>query len=348
MPDRLLTACVALARWPFDPANARVHQVAGGLINDTFRVEAEGRQLALQHVAPIFEPAMCDDVDRVTRHLAAKGVGTPRVVRSRNDRTHEIVDGGIWRVLTWIDGVMHERVDRAGLARAAGAALGRFHAALSDYDEPFAARRLGVHDTDRHLEALKDALTDHADHPRWAAVAPVGEAIFAHPRPALPNTPERVVHGDPKITNLVFDGATHAGKAWIDLDTVGPMALPLELGDALRSWCNRAGEDLDTAALDLELFEAALTGYAGTAGPVRDEEWAAFVPATETIALELAARFCRDALEESYFGWSPARYPSASHHHLARARSQLALARSVAALRAEAEARLRRARAAAG
>ncbi len=47
--------------------------------------------------------------------------------------------------------------------------------------------------------------------------------------------------------------------------------------------------------------------------------------------MELAARFCTDALEESYFGWDASRFASAAEHNLVRARAQLSLARSIRA-----------------
>ena len=55
----------------------------------------------------------------------------------------------------------------------------------------------------------------------------------------------------------------------------------------------------------------------------------------ETITLELAARFCADALEESYFGWNKEVFSSASAHNLHRAKIQLGLARSVGSQRVE-------------
>ena len=57
--------------------------------------------------------------------------------------------------------------------------------------------------------------------------------------------------------------------------------------------------------------------------------------AVETIALELSARFCADALAESYFGWNRQRFASACEHNLLRAQSQLTLAQSIGRQRGE-------------
>jgi hypothetical protein len=71
--------------------------------------------------------------------------------------------------------------------------------------------------------------------------------------------------------------------------------------------------------------------------PFAAEEREALAGAVERIALELAARFCRDAFEDRYFGWDPARFPSRPAHNLHRAAGQLALARSARRQRAAME-----------
>jgi hypothetical protein len=60
------------------------------------------------------------------------------------------------------------------------------------------------------------------------------------------------------------------------------------------------------------------------------------VAGLEVVCIELAARFCVDAFDDSYFGWDPARFPSRRAHNLVRARGQLALALDVRAHRADA------------
>jgi Ser/Thr protein kinase RdoA (MazF antagonist) len=244
------------------------------------------------------------------------------------------VDGTIWRQLSYVPGRTFERVRDAAQARAAGALLGRFHKALADYDTPIANARLGVHDLGRHLAALEAALGKHAAHREHAAVAAIAQDILARfeTLPALPRCPDRNVHGDPKISNVVFDAAGAEAICLIDLDTLARMPVALELGDALRSWCNAGAEDAPDARFDTALFRAAIGGYAAQARAFLTEpEWRGIPAATLRIAVELAARFGADALNERYFGWDRERYSSASAHNQARARAQLALAASIAA-----------------
>jgi hypothetical protein len=116
----------------------------------------------------------------------------------------------------------------------------------------------------------------------------------------------------------------------VDLDTLQRGTLDVELGDAMRSWCNPLAEHTADGRFDLPLFEAAMRGYAEGApdeGP-SDAEWGSIVPTIERIALELAARFAQDALAESYFGFDP-RWGGRGEHNLLRARGQAGLARSV-------------------
>jgi hypothetical protein len=123
----------------------------------------------------------------------------------------------------------------------------------------------------------------------------------------------------------------------IDLDTLSRMTIAYEMGDALRSWCNPAGEDTTDTSFDLGRFGAAVRGYAaGLGGLLTRPEIDALAGGLETVCVELAARFCVDAFEDRYFGWNPDRFTSRRHHNIVRARGQLVLARAVAAQRAAA------------
>jgi hypothetical protein len=108
------------------------------------------------------------------------------------------------------------------------------------------------------------------------------------------------------------------------------MPLPLELGDAFRSWCNPAGENAAETHFSAELLYAAASGYARhSSGWITKTEVLSVVPATLTICVELAARFCADALNENFFAWDPGRFGSHSEHSEVRAAGQLALSESL-------------------
>jgi Ser/Thr protein kinase RdoA (MazF antagonist) len=325
-----------LAAYGFD-STTEVELVDRGLINRTFYV---GRHLVLQRLHPIFGPEVNLDIEAITARLADAGLVTPRLVRTRDDRAWVEHEREIWRALTRIDGVTVDRMPSVGAARAAGTLAGRFHRALRDVDHEFRFVRAGVHDTARHLAVLAERLQGDREHRMFGAIEPVARAILE--RGATIEThaglPRRIIHGDLKVSNVVFEeGFAHA-VALIDLDTLQKETLAVEIGDALRSWCNPHAEDAAASGADVSIFEAAIHGYAESARDVVTEpEARAIVSGFERIALELASRFCADALAESYFRWDPSRFESASHHNLSRARSQLALVESIAGSRAALE-----------
>lgn len=332
----------ALSAWAL--AAARLAPLGSGLINRTWLVTAGPRRYVLQQVNPIFPGAVNGDIEVVTRHLRSKGLVSPELQPTADGRLWVDAPGGAWRLMTHVDGVSHDRLDSPAQAEEAGRYLARFHAALADLRHRFSSPRAGVHDTPRHLAGLRQALVDHAGHRDIAEIGPLAEDILALAAdlPVIPALPPRVVHGDPKINNLLFDEGTGRAVCLIDLDTLGHLPLHLELGDAFRSWCNPKGEDSPRAGFALDLFGAAVRGYAGGARAwVTAGEIDAIVPGTLTIYVELAARFCADALREAYFGWDPARYPSRSAHNRVRAASQVTAARGLWSVRAEAEAAVR-------
>jgi Ser/Thr protein kinase RdoA (MazF antagonist) len=318
----------------FDLAAAPLERAASGLINATWYVRSHaGTPLVLQRVNPVFPAETNLDIDAVTRHLAAKGLATPLVVPRRGGELW-FEHGGVWRVLTRIDGISRDALGSPAEAGEAGRVLAEFHRAVSDLDHTFTNTRLGVHDTARHLENLRSALRERAEHRDIAAIRPLGERVLsaAAELPKLPPTRDRIVHGDPKISNVMFTRDGRRALCLIDLDTLARMPLALELGDALRSWSNPATEDAIHARFVRPLFEAAVRSYAlASRGSLTREEWSAIPDGTLTITVELAARFCVDALHERYFRWDPSRYPSASAHNQARTRGQLQIAESLLA-----------------
>lgn len=308
--------------------------VGGGLINATYVARQSGHPIAaLQRLHAIFGPDVNYDIEAVTAHLASQGLETPRLLRTCDGRLWVTHEHQVWRATTWVEGESVAAIPDATWASAAGALVGRFHRAVADFDYNYRFARAGVHDTIRHMTRLAGHIAQ-PDAP--AEYVALGREILDAVRelPAVPDQPRRHVHGDLKISNLIFRRDPIRGAALVDLDTLGRGTLAYELGDAMRSWCNRSGEDAGRIQFELDLFAAAVESFRSVADSVvtRDERLA--LPAgLETICLELAARFTNDLFDDNYFGWDSSRFASRRDHNLVRARGQLQLARQVRACR---------------
>jgi len=311
----------------YDATDERVVPLAGGLINETFLVGESGApKFVLQKLHKVFEPTVNIDIDVVTKRLKAAGLQTPLLVRT----TTGARSFGRWRALTFVPGLSCDFVSGPEQAESAAALIGRFHAALDGWDYTFAFVRHGVHDTKAHLGKLRAHL--ESSEPPVAGATELAARILglADGLPALPTFGLRICHGDLKISNLRFaSDDPNRATCLLDLDTIGLQSLAYELGDAMRSWCNRSAEDA-APNFDRSIFAAALRGYRRTMpSSVTPEELATTVVGTVTVCVELAARFCSDVFDDSYFGWDATRYPSRRAHNLARAASMADLATQV-------------------
>lgn len=336
-PKSVIAAYSALEGATFRPFGT-------GLINATFLAERAGERVVVQGLHPVFAGLVNEDIAALTAHLRARGMATTELLRTRDGRLWQPDENARpWRVLTFVDGVVVDRVDSPARAFEAGALVGRFHAAVADFEHDYAFTRPGVHDVGAHREKLVHTLHVHAEHRLYDEVATLADAAFAVLDKASPRDelPLRHAHGDLKISNLLF-GEDGRGLSLIDLDTIAKMPLLYELGDALRSWTNPLGEDVESATVDLMLFGEALRGYASTAMPLAPSERDTLALGLPRIAAELAVRFLNDALEERYFGWNAGKYATRGDHNLARAKGQLALAEDAIAKLAELDQIVRR------
>lgn len=315
----------------------RLRRLGAGLVNDTFAVDTDTQAYVLQRVHGIFQPEVHINIAAASNHLRAKGFPSPMLVRGHDGFPWVEIDGSVWRLMTRLPGSSVEIIEELGQAEIGARAFARFHGALEDVEFDFLAFHLDVHDTAGHLQRMVHSHGHHGGHRLFDEVAPLMERIVQRARqlPVCDGLPKRIVHGDPKIGNVLFDDAGRIAGI-IDLDTVGPLPLHLELGDMWRSWCNPQGESAPDAVFDLAIFEASLAAYADELTfALAPEEREAVVHGVEWITLEQTARFATDALNECYFGWDADAFASAGDHNLARARNQWQLHEQVLACRAE-------------
>ncbi len=324
----------------------RLRSLTGGLLHQSFHVRAGAVEYVLQRVSEVFAPEIHQNIKAVSEHLVAHGLRAARLLTTKQGELSAFLgELGRWRLMEHLGGVTFEQLASVSQARSAGELVGRFHAALADFDSPLSPMGIPYRNTSHYLSALRAALASHSSHRLHAEMERLAHRVLGAfetlgPAPAVR---ERVIHGDLKLSNLLFESEAGAGRdrayALVDFDTLMRGALWMELGDAWRSWCNAAGEDSASPRFDLEVFAASCEGFAaGYGSPLEPAERQSLEAAPERITLELCARFVTDALEESYFGWDAERFPARGEHNAARAEGQWQLyeaARVTAARRRE-------------
>ncbi|MBI5369604.1 phosphotransferase [Candidatus Uhrbacteria bacterium] len=297
--------------------------LTSGLIHKTFLLETHRGQYIMQELHPLLcSEGVGKDAVHVTTHLLAKGFRSSEIIKTRLGKIHARLGERAWRLQTKLPGKTFDRLTGVSMAAQAGEIFGAFHLAMADLKSPFHST-LVLHQTQKVYEKFLRTINAYASD---SCAGAVKEEIHLLKKEMshylLPRTlPLRVIHGDPKISNILFIRGRAA--AIIDLDTCSRMPVLVELGDAFRSWCGKQEDDPHNT-FSLPLFKAAWQGYQkGAAGFLTKQERSLVVRAVGTIILELAARFLTDYFDDSYFGWDKKRYPSRRAHNLARCRGQL-------------------------
>jgi Ser/Thr protein kinase RdoA (MazF antagonist) len=348
-------ALATAGRFVADGAARSVERLPGGNINDTWLVRAAPADFILQRI----NHEVFRDPDRVvhnmrvvTRELVGRCAADDRLSRWRFPEViptpggEDVVrdqDGDWWRAITYLDGTFSvERPSGVDQAGEAGVALGVFHRLIAGIPPESLHDTLpGFHVTPRYVADFERILDTEAGRARVDASPKAREAVgFIRDRSsragvlkdaaAAGTLAVRPIHGDPKIANLLFDRATGGCVSVIDFDTVKPGLIHYDIGDCVRSCCNPAGENparAEDAALDPPLVSALLAGYLREA-EISSAERALIPEAVWLLTFELAVRFLADHLDgDRYFRIAT---PGLNLH---RARTQIALCRSVEAQR---------------
>jgi len=315
-----------------------VDWISAGLIHATFKIDSERGRFILQKLHPVLSSeAITEDFFAVTDFLQTKDFPCPVGVRTKTGALLADENGEKWRLQTLVPGHTHYVMANATFAKESGAIFGRLHADFADFDYQFKSD-FSLHDTAYEINRLKRVVDDRRYLDMLRFVRPEIDTILESLPPLLPDKslPLRAVHGDPKISNIMFfeDGRA---SAVIDMDTCGRRPLMTELGDAFRSWCG-GGEDDPNNRFNMEYFRASWGSYREAAGEfLTDKEVRSVFDGICLISLELATRFLTDYFEDSYFGWDSHRYASRRAHNLARAKGQIALFRDAVKKKGEIE-----------
>ena len=313
-----------------------------GHINDTLRVKTtDGTYYILQRINhDIFtRPAeVMANIERVTEHLARKiqeRGGDPNretltLIKSKKDDSTDsasfvVVDGNYWRLYNFITNARSYEIgedassDVNGCGQhnyiyEAAAAFARFQRDMADLPPP------RLHETipqfgdtafrfQQFEEALRANVMGRADDCR-------AEIEFVQARKSDASKlgdmlregeiPERVVHYDTKINNVLIDTESGKGLCVIDLDTTMPGLAIYDFGDAVRAATALAAEDeidLSLVGFSMEKFEELTRGYLSVAAKfLTDVEIDHLAFAARMVTMTIGLRFLADHLAgDKYF-----------------------------------------------
>jgi hypothetical protein len=324
------------------------HRYGSGHINDTFVVTVKGKhgntRFILQRInKQVFcDPeALMDNVWRICEHLRKKCVGPSDYlspVPTIDDKHYyENEEREYWRVYDFIEGtVAYDIVQSTSLARETAAMFGQFQKLVSDLPGPRLNETIpGFHDTPDRYRQFRDAVAqdsfDRAKHCRAEIDRALAYENVAGELMGLfeaGHLPERIVHNDAKLNNLLFDKQINNAVCVIDLDTVMPGLAVHDFGDMVRTATSQAGEDeadLSRIGLRMDYYEALVEGYLrSTSAFLTGTEIENMSLASKIITIEIGLRFLTDFLcGDEYFG---SQRPDQNLH---RCRAQFALVASI-------------------
>jgi Ser/Thr protein kinase RdoA (MazF antagonist) len=289
-----------------------ISPLGNGLINDTFLIATKSSQFVLQRINRQVFPApeqIMVNLLMLNQHLeqksgAALKLKIPDILKTTtNHDFYRDEQGEYWRALSFIDDTESlETISNISQAQQAGFALGHFHRLVSDLDP------LLLYDTLPGFHIAPDYLTHYHQVLTQAPKQLVPDshycaefiAEFQHITVDLEAAKQqgllslRVIHGDPKLNNFLFDQHSKKIISIIDLDTVKPGLVHYDIGDCLRSCCHR----LETNEFDLDICTALLRSYLSEAGAFfSDYDYHYLYAAIQLIPFELGLRFYTDYLE---------------------------------------------------
>lgn len=280
-----------MVRYIHQRINQRVFRMPEHVMENIARVTQYARQQVI---------AMGGDPQRETLNL----------IPTRDDQIfYKSLEGNYWRTYVFIEGA-HTYDTPQNLAHiySAAHAFGKFQRLVSVLPGTRLHETIpNFHHTPLRFAALVGVLKEDLEN---RAVSAKSEINFALQHEAdtqvvvnlmaRAELPERIVHNDTKINNVLMDDQTGKGVCVIDLDTVMPGSAIYDFGDMARLGASTATEDernLDKVDLNLEMFEYLTRGYLdATRDFLTGTEKAHLAFAAQLLTLEQGIRFLTDYL----------------------------------------------------
>jgi len=328
-----------------------------GNINDSYLVTTncpQQKKYILQKInAHVFlkPDLLMQNICTVTEHIENKLGDSHKwqvfsVVKTKNGYGfHVSKDGSHWRLISFIeDSESFDVIQSDEQAFKLGSALGLFHSLVSDLPAYKLATVLeGFHITPgylKHYDQVNKNVTPSSEESyKTTQLKNYAFNFILNNRcnASILETAKKdkllslqIMHGDPKINNVMFHKRTGNAISIIDLDTVEPGLVHYDIGDCIRSSCNKLGEEAGEQWLDvyfdIDKFSYILKGYISEAkGFLTADDYEYIYHAIFIITFELGLRFFTDYLEGNCY------FSKIDHeeHNLYRGLTQFKLAESI-------------------
>ncbi len=221
-----------------------------------------------------------------------------------------------WRAMEYIDdSVSFDILEDKKMAYQTGIGLAKFHSICSDIDLKKLENTIkDFHNTKHYIAQFKSMIRDYnflkLDDKTNKRVQ---KLIFSLSKHMLyveylleslkgKSIQLSLIHGDPKLSNFLFDIKYKYVVSLIDLDTVSSGYLLTDLADCIRSICNNAGEDpdnIDNVYFDINCCRYFLNGYFSTTNQKACFYFGLLPEFIYMIIIELTIRFLTDFLQSN-------------------------------------------------
>lgn len=261
-----------------------VKVIADGLINKTYLLTiASGscqKKYILQNVnTHVFKTplAIQNNIEKLSKHL--ESVGYPEAILKPklrlNNTSFVVLDEVFWRMFEEIETTYTVHIVENKLqAFEVAQFFGDFHKFINlfcvEKIEPVLPSFL---DFKKRIDDFQLALSKGNSNRKLQCEKLIQFAIDNLELPTLwielekeEKLPKRLIHADPKISNVLFDINSKKPKAIIDWDTIMIGSVLYDFGDMVRSYCNLTEEDeVITNNFSEEIFQQLKEGYLSSA-----------------------------------------------------------------------------------
>ena len=270
----------------------KIEKIKSGIINSTFIIDTSEGKFILQEIK---NKDMTNDHALVKNYIENSfpnsDLKVPNQLPAKNGEFHVEKNGKIFRIMDYIENQELERITPK-ICYNLGESLAKFHLQTSEFNESLKYSIPNFHNTHAIIDRLKEIKVEYGSTKKWKFVSEYYNKIIEDIEDFyLPDLNSRLIHGDPKWQNFLYDSGEVT--AIVDLETLMYGNELIDIGDALRSW----SKDKDYNFIK-ENFKFAIEGYISNNKNVQKE----LIPkATALITLELSARFLIDYFEQTYF-----------------------------------------------